>query len=154
MTAMKSTVVMQVLCTSIDSIYYNTFRMPFLSTPCVCSGRWQFRVVGCPCVVPAFVYAAHVISTSALFHIPPRARTSKFVVLYLLRSQEYVLSLLSVQQVVAMSCNTEHSSVQNSLIYPATYESARLGRINARTGLSNTTQMLVHWFVPTSFGPE
>jgi hypothetical protein len=43
--------------------------------------------------------------------------------------------------------------VQYSLVYPATYDPARSGRINARTGFSNTTQMLVHRFDPISFGP-
>jgi hypothetical protein len=43
--------------------------------------------------------------------------------------------------------------VQCSLVYPTTYDPARSGRINARTGLANTTQMLVHWFDPISFGP-
>jgi hypothetical protein len=44
--------------------------------------------------------------------------------------------------------------VQYSLVYLATYDPARSGRIHARTGLLNMTQMLVHWFGPISFGPD
>jgi hypothetical protein len=46
------------------------------------------------------------------------------------------------------------TGVQYSPVYPATYDPARLGRINTRTELSNTTPKLVHWFVPISFGPD
>jgi hypothetical protein len=43
--------------------------------------------------------------------------------------------------------------VQYSLAYRATYDPASSGQINERIRLSTTTQMLVHWFDPISFGP-
>jgi hypothetical protein len=43
--------------------------------------------------------------------------------------------------------------IQYSLVYPVTYDLARSGRMNARTGLSNMTQVLVYCFGLISFGP-
>jgi hypothetical protein len=44
-------------------------------------------------------------------------------------------------------------AVQCSLVDLGTYDPAHSGRICARTELSNTTQMLVHWFRLISFEP-
>jgi hypothetical protein len=44
-------------------------------------------------------------------------------------------------------------AIQYSLAYPATYDPARSGRINARTGLSNTSKTASSLVDPISFGP-
>jgi hypothetical protein len=94
-----------------------------------------------------------VVSTSRDDDLHARLRTSANELFQLVNEAWETLQDTSKRQI----CRMEHDSgvpshlytclqmlIQYSLVYPATYDPTRSEWINARTGLSNTTQMLVH----------